>query len=188
VERAAVPRRLWIPFQQKLAEATLASRSSWAKSTRATARIRFTPLRSLDPPASPFARSVVAHPPRPILTWLFAPLKPSPPTPRSSTLESDSRPSRAQRPPRLPQSPEAPRPPEVVTSRPEDCHAPAPGEPESRSLKQAPAHGTRPRRQRPVFATPPESESVLTGLDRLATITLLPRPLPVRSTTPHPER
>jgi hypothetical protein len=50
-----------------------ASRSSWAKSIRVTARIRFTPLRSFVPSASPFARSLVAHTPRPILTWPFCP-------------------------------------------------------------------------------------------------------------------
>jgi hypothetical protein len=40
------------------------------------------PLRSLDPPASPFAPTQVAPSLRPILSWVFAPLELSPSTPR----------------------------------------------------------------------------------------------------------
>jgi hypothetical protein len=43
------------------------------------------PLRSLDPPVSPFATTRVSPGRRPILSWIFSPLEPSPSTPRVLT-------------------------------------------------------------------------------------------------------
>jgi hypothetical protein len=58
------------------------SRSPWAPSGRTVPFRQLHRLRSLDPPASPFAPARVAPNRRPILSWVSAPLERSPPTPR----------------------------------------------------------------------------------------------------------
>jgi hypothetical protein len=58
------------------------SRSPWTPSGRTVPFHPLHRLRSLRPPASPFAPARVAPSRRPILSWVSAPLEPSPPTPR----------------------------------------------------------------------------------------------------------
>jgi len=130
------------------------------------------------PSASPFARSLVAHAPRPILTWLFCPseafsthalvLNPRlglSSVPSSATSLSVSEPEGSK------------------TAR--SCHLAARGlvSPRARwtriSITKASSGSRDPTSSAATgLATPPEGESVLTGLDRLATITRLPRPSP----------
>jgi len=142
------------------------SRSSWARSTRVTARIRFTLLRSVVPSESPFQRGLVTHSSRPILSWLYASLKLSPPALRTSNPQLGLASS--------PNSPSVSTVSELTPrgcssalstpdSRLEDLSAPAPGEPAPRSanpaLKPSPPHVVRTRRQRPVSRTHPKANS-----------------------------
>jgi len=58
-----------------------ASRSPWVRTARTAPSCQLHPLRSLDPPASPFAPTRVAPSRRPILSWASASLELSPSTP-----------------------------------------------------------------------------------------------------------
>jgi hypothetical protein len=72
------PPRLWAPFSRAETRFPVPLGPS-----RRTAPFRqLHPLRSLDPPASPFTPTRVAPSRRPILSWVVASLKISPPTPR----------------------------------------------------------------------------------------------------------
>jgi hypothetical protein len=74
------PRRLWTPFRGTRRRT---SRSSWIRETE-LAPFRWPhPLRSLHPPASPFAPTRVTPGRWPILSWVLAPPEPSPSTPRN---------------------------------------------------------------------------------------------------------
>jgi hypothetical protein len=59
-----------------------ASRSPWVQAAELAPFRQLHPPRSLDPPASPFTPTRVAPSRRPILSWVSASLKISPPTPR----------------------------------------------------------------------------------------------------------
>jgi hypothetical protein len=73
------PGRLWDLFPPPRRSA---SRSPWTPSDGTASFRQLHRLRSLDPPASPYAPTRVAPARRPILSWTSAPLEPSPPTPR----------------------------------------------------------------------------------------------------------
>jgi hypothetical protein len=72
------PRRLWAPFRHARRHA---SRSPWTPSGETVPFRQLHRLRSLDPPASPFAPAQVSLNRRPMLSWVSAPLELSPPTP-----------------------------------------------------------------------------------------------------------
>jgi hypothetical protein len=75
---AWLPRRLWAPFSRAETRFPV----TLGPSRRTTPFRQLHPLRSLDPPASPFAPTRVAPSRRPILSWVCASLKISPSTPR----------------------------------------------------------------------------------------------------------
>jgi len=72
------PRRLWAPFPRT--EARFPVTLDPSDGTRPFRQLH--PLRSLDPPPSPFTPAWVAPNRRPILSWASAPLELSPSTPR----------------------------------------------------------------------------------------------------------
>jgi hypothetical protein len=79
VQLPGFPRPLWVPFPGAEAPFPVALASS-----RGTVSFRaLHPLRSFPPRASPFAPARVASNRRPILSWSFASLELSPPTPGS---------------------------------------------------------------------------------------------------------
>jgi hypothetical protein len=134
-----LPRRLWLPFPRTRRHA---SRSTWGPSMDAPFR-QLHLLRSLDPPASPFAQARVAPDPRPLLSWVSAPLKRSPTKPRSLG-------------PARPRGPNTHPHPKDRARDPKDRWPPEPGE--TRPTPRVSA-SRRPRRQTPTRCGPDRTAS-----------------------------
>jgi hypothetical protein len=89
------PGSLWTPFPQTR---RLAFRLPWISRGEATPFRMLHLLRSLVPPANPFALARVAPDQRPMLSWSSAPLESSPPAPRVLKPALISRPEHASSP------------------------------------------------------------------------------------------
>jgi len=119
---ACLPRRLWALFSRSRENA---SRLPWGLTTELEPSRWLHPLRSLDPPTeSVHAEPELPRAQRPILSWSFASLKPSPPT--LGILEP-ARPREAEHalpPESVRTRPKGPRDPSSQVSQPQNKIAP----------------------------------------------------------------